>query len=186
MNDPRLTRARELLAQRELDAVVISNGLTRRYLTGYTGADHPPDESSGIAVIGPASARLIVSKNNTEWATQEAPGFDVIGWTLPWAGDVVAALDAIGATRVGFEEEALTVADFRRLNEAAGDRIAWLPLESSVTKLRLLKDEREIEILAQAAQITDSALLEGLAALDDGMTERELAGRFHDAMRRLG
>jgi len=186
MNDARLARARDLLKQRELDAIVISNGLSRRYLTGYTGADHPPDESSGIAVIGPSSAHLIVSKNNTEWATQEAPGFEVTGWTLPWAGDVVASLDAIGARQVGFEEEALSVADFKRLNEAAGDRIAWLPLESSVTKLRLLKDEHEIEILARAAQITDAALLEGLADLDDGMTERELAGRFHDAMRRLG
>ncbi len=186
MTEARLSRARQLLKEGELDAIVISNGLSRRYLTGYTGADHPPDESSGVAVIGPSSARLIVSKNNTEWAAQEASGFDVVGWTLPWAGDVVEALDAIGAKRVGFEEEALSVADFRRLNESAGDRIAWLPLERSVTKLRAIKDEREIDILARAAQITDAALLAGLAELDEGMTERELAGRFHDAMRRLG
>jgi Xaa-Pro aminopeptidase len=186
MNEARLTRARDLLTERELDALVISNGHSRRYLTGYIGEDHPPDESAGITVIGPSSTRLIVSKNNMEWAAEEAPSFTVTGWTLPWAGDVISALDEIGAKRVGFEEEAISVANFRLLTEATGDRIAWLPLEGTVSKLRVIKDDREIDILCRASRITDAALLEGLAELDEGMTEIELAARFHDAMRRLG
>lgn len=186
MIEARLTRARELLAERNLDAMVITNAHSRRYLTGYTGDDHPPDESAGVAVLTRSSARLVVSKNNTAWAAQEAPAFDIVGWTLPWAGDVVAALDDFSATQVGFEEEAMSVADFRRLNEAAGERISWLPLEGTVSKLRVLKDEHEIEILNRASLITDAALIDGLRELDEGMTERELAHRIHDAMRRHG
>ena len=51
MPESRLDRARKLLADRKLDAIVISNANSRRYLTGYTAEDHPPDESAGVAVI---------------------------------------------------------------------------------------------------------------------------------------
>jgi Xaa-Pro aminopeptidase len=186
MIEARLSRARDLLAERNLDALVITNEHSRRYLSGYTGHDHPPDESAGVAVITRAAARLIVSKNNTAWAAQEAPAFDIVGWTLPWAGDVIAALDEYGAKQVGFEEEALSVVDFRRLNEAGGDRISWLPLEGAVTKLRVFKDEHEVDILSRASLITDAALLDGLRELDEGMTEQDLAHRIFDAMRRHG
>lgn len=185
MTDARLARARALLGERDLDALLITNAHNRLYLTGYTGHDSPPDESAGVAVIGAQSATLITSKNNTAWAAEEAPRWEVIGWSLPWAGDVATKLRELGARRVGFEEEALSVGDFDRLREAVSDA-EWLPLKGAITQLRAIKDEREIETLARASAITDASLLEALAQLDEGMTELDLQHLIHDAMRRLG
>ena len=88
MPESRLDRARKLLADRKVDAIVISNANSRRYLTGYTAEDHPPDESAGVAVITADRAALITSKNNVAWAQEEASDWDVIGQRYPWAIDV--------------------------------------------------------------------------------------------------
>ncbi len=186
MPESRLDRARKLLADRKLDAIVISNANSRRYLTGYTAEDHPPDESAGVAVITADRAALITSKNNVAWAREEAPGWDVIGQRYPWAIDVAELLDSSGAKTVGFEEEALSVRDFNEINSRSGGAWTLVPLATSVTKLRIVKDDREIEILSKAAAVTDAALLEALASLDEGMTELQLQRLIENAMRNLG
>ena len=186
MTDSRLDKARALLVERTLAALVISTAHSRRYLTGYTAEDDPPDESAGIAIISRELAVLITSKNNVEWARDEAPGWDVLGQRYPWAIDVAEVLSNAGVKTVGFEEEALSVRDFNEINERSGRAWTLVPLDSAVTQLRMIKDEREIEHLAKAAAITDAALLEALARLDEGMTELELARELEDAMRRLG
>ncbi len=186
MTDSRLDRARRLLAERSLDALVISNANSRRYLTGYTAEDHPPDESAGVVVITADRNVLITSKNNVDWAREEAPGWEVIGQRYPWAIDVAEILNDPAVKYVGFEEEALSVRDFDNINRRLKEKRLMKPLEMSVSLIRAIKDEREIDILAQAAAVTDAALLEALAQLDEGMTERELQRRIEDAMRRLG
>jgi Xaa-Pro aminopeptidase len=186
MSDARLTRARALLAARNVDALVISNAYSRRYLTGYTAEDHPPDESAGVAIVTHDRAVLITSKNNVEWAKEEAPGWDVLGQRYPWAIDVAEVLTDAGAKVVGFEEEALSVRDFKEIESRSDGSWILVPLDASVTKLRIIKDDVEVTHLAQAAAVTDASLLEALARLDEGMTELQLARELEDAMRRLG
>lgn len=186
MPGKRLERARTILKDRGLDAIVISNPYSRRYLTLHTGGDHAPNESGGIAVISADTAKLFLSKNNTEWAESEAPDFEIIGWTLPWSDDVVTALKAVGAKRIGFEEEALSVGDFRQLTEKAGSDVEWVPLEGAVEELRAIKDLDEIETIARAAAITDKALIAALSALKIGDTELDLQRALDDAMRSFG
>lgn len=186
MASERIGRARALLSERGLDALFVTNPYSRRYLTQHTGHDHPPDESGGVTLIGPDYAKLFVSKNNTEWAASEAPEFEVIGWTLPWADDVVTAIKAAGARRVGFEDEALSVADFRALTERSGPEVEWVPLNGAIEKLRLIKDAAEIETLTRASSITDRALVLALGGLREGDTELDLKRAIENAMRELG
>ncbi|MGN6485264.1 MAG: aminopeptidase P family N-terminal domain-containing protein, partial [Thermomicrobiales bacterium] len=54
----RLDRARELIAELGLDAVVVTNSANRRYLTGFTAEDHAPDEPAAIGVISRNGAWL--------------------------------------------------------------------------------------------------------------------------------
>lgn len=186
MSGQRIDRARALLAERNLDALFISNPYSRRYLTLHTGDDHGPDESGGVAILGRDAAKLIVSTNNSEWAASESPDFEVIGWTLPWHDDVAEALKAIGARRVGFEEEALSVADYCKLNEETGESIEWISLDGAIGQLRTIKDASEIEAIAKASRITDQALTSALSRLEAGDTELDLKRMLEDAMRALG
>lgn len=186
MSGSRLERARAILDARAIDALVISNAHSRRYLTGYTAEDDPPDESAGVAVITKDRAALITSKNNVDWARDESPGWEIIGQRYPWAIDVAELLTESGAKTVGFEEEGLSVRDFHEIDSRSGGVWTLIPLESTVTKLRIYKDEREIEALAKAAAVTDAALIEALIHLDDATTELQFQKRIEDAMRSLG
>lgn len=186
MTDARLSRARTLLSERNVDALVVSNANSRRYLTGYTAEDHPPDESAGVAVITADQAVIITSKNNVDWAKEEAPGWTVVGQHYPWAIDVAEILNESGVQSVGFEEEALSVRDYNEIESRSNGSWNLTPLEMAVTMLRVIKDEQEIEHLANAAAVTDASLLEALAHLDEGMTELQLQRLLEDAMRRLG
>jgi Xaa-Pro aminopeptidase len=186
MASERIERARALLDERNLDALLISNPYSRRYLTLHTGDDHGPDETGGLAVISRDVAKLILSSNNAGWAASESPDFEIISWTLPWWDDVADALKAMGAKRVGFEDEALSVADYRKLDEEAGGAIEWVPLEGAIEALRMIKDAAEIDAIARACKITDQALASALSRLEPGDTELDLKRSLEDAMRALG
>ena len=186
MTAERIDRAREVMRERDLDAVLISNPHSRRYLTGYTGDDHPPDESAGILLILRNRATLFASPNNVDWARSEAPHVEVSGWGYPWTTTVADAIREAGAASIGFEEEALSVGEFQRLTEATGEAVTWTPLAGVIERLRVIKDESEIAILAEACRITDAAFAAGESALKPGMTELELVAILNDAMRSNG
>ena len=57
----RLDRVRGILRDTGIDALLITNSANRRYLTGFTAADHAADESSGTVLITRHDATLIVS-----------------------------------------------------------------------------------------------------------------------------
>src|SRR4051794_1518696 len=171
MTVERIERARAVMQERQLDAILVSNPHSRRYLTGYTGDDYPPDESAGILLILGDRARMFASPNNVDWAQSEAPHIEVTAWGYPWTNSVAEAIAEAGATSVGFEEEALSVGEFRRLTEKAGEPVVWTPLAGAIERLRVIKDNAEIDILAEACRITDAAFAAGESALRAGMTE---------------
>lgn len=186
MTKERMDRARELMQERELDAILVSNPNSRRYLTGYTDGDHAPDESGGILLLTRTGAFMHVSPNNVDWAQSEAPHVSVTAWSYPWTAGMGEAIKSGGIDTIGFEEESLSVSNYQRVVEASGDCVAWYPLEGTVERLRAIKDAGEIEILSEACRITDAALAAGASALEAGMTERELAAILDDAMRKDG
>ncbi len=186
MTIERVERARAVMQERELDAILVSNPHSRRYLTGYTGDDHPPDETAGILLILRDRARMFASPNNVDWAQSEAPHIAVSAWGYPWTNTVAEAIAEAGAKNVGFEEEALSVGEFQRLTEAAGETVVWTPLAGVIERLRVIKDDAEIELLAEACRITDAAFAAGESALKAGMTEMELVAILDDAMRANG
>jgi len=186
MTVERINRAREVMQERDLDAILISNPHSRRYLTGYTAEDHPPDESAGILLILRERARMFSSPNNVDWAQSESPHIEVSGWGYPWTTTVAEAIREAGAASIGFEEEALSVGEFQRLTEATGEAAIWTPLAGVIERLRVIKDESEIDILAEACRITDAAFAAGESALKAGMTELELVAILNEAMRSNG
>src|SRR4051794_11614157 len=94
----------------ELDALVVTNLVNVRYLTGYTG-------SNGVAVVGGDGRRLFFT--DFRYMTQagsEVSGFEVVRGERDLLGDVAAAVSG----RVGFEDGSLSVRRLARLRELAG------------------------------------------------------------------
>ncbi|MEA2471859.1 MAG: Xaa-Pro aminopeptidase, partial [Thermoleophilaceae bacterium] len=77
----------------ELDALVVTNLVNVRYLTGYTG-------SNGVAVVGPDSRLFFTDFRYMTQAASEVSGFEVVRGERDLLGEVASAVSG----RVGFED----------------------------------------------------------------------------------
>ena len=182
----RVTKLRDRLAASNLDAIVVTHPSNRFYLTGFTAVDIPPNESSGHLVIGRERAVLVTSFLNADQARQQAPEFEVIDRTRVFAEADAQALQEIGARRVGFEDRSILYSDYRTLTEKLGDAVELVPVGPLVDNLRAVKSPEEIERIAHAIAVTDRALEQVTANLQEGQTEQQIAWQLEMAMRELG
>jgi Xaa-Pro aminopeptidase len=156
----RAGRLAERLAQRELDALLVSNVVNVRYLTGFTG-------TNALAIVG-ADARgtFVTDFRYLDQAEQQVSvEFERMRGKQDLLGDAAPLL----AGRVGFDDEHLTVSTHRRLAELVPEGVELVAAGGLVEELRAVKERDELERIARAASLVDEAL----AAL----AERGLAGR---------
>jgi Xaa-Pro aminopeptidase len=172
----RLTR---LLAEAEVDLMLVSNLVNVRYLTGYTG-------SNGLAIVGPETRRFLTDFRYVTQAEQEVDaGFERLKATQ----DLLSALSEVlprNARRVGFEEEHVSVRQHARLQELLGRDVELVPLHGLVEGLRAVKDATEVARIRAAVALADAAFAAVMAGGVVGRSERDLALALEVEMRRRG
>jgi Xaa-Pro aminopeptidase len=161
VDSTRLERARELLAEPSLDALIVPGTANLRYLTGFTSSD-------GSAVITADGSALFLTdfRYETQAREQVDPAFaqeSVAGELL----DGVAR--ALPPGRVGFDDVATTVHQLTRLRELVGDRVELVAAGGLIERLRAVKDAGELERIAAAAALVDG--------IYEWLVERGFAGR---------
>ncbi len=169
-------RLAELVAERELDQLFVSDLTNVRYLTGFSG-------TNGACLVGREQLIFFTDFRYTERAKSE------VGpeWERPEAErELVPQIVGRMSGRVGFEDAKLSVRQLARLEAAAGDGIDLVPAGDLVEQLRIVKDADELERIAAAAELTDAvyrwAIERGLA----GRTERDVARACEARLRELG
>jgi Xaa-Pro aminopeptidase len=172
-------RLTELLPDAGVDAILITNLVNVRYLTGFTG-------SNGVALLGADLRAFATDFRYVEQAAEELdPSFD----RLPASPDLLAATaEALppGELRLGFEDAEVSVRDHARLREKLPERAELVATGGLVERLRAVKEPGEVAAIRAAAALADHAfgqlVEEGLI----GRTERELATALEFEMRRRG
>jgi Xaa-Pro aminopeptidase len=157
----RADRVSARLGERELDALLVSDPLNLRYVTGFTG-------SSGLAVVGPDVRRFVTDFRYVEQAKAEVPDFD----REQAAQQLLAPLAdgwADGALRLGFDDAFVSVRTHAKLRETLPDHVELVAAAGVVEAERAVKDADEIATLRAAAAIVDD--------LYDWIVERGLVGR---------
>lgn len=176
MSSERFTRAQALLGDIGVDAILVSSGTNRRYLTGFTGEDHAIDEPGGMALITNEGMLLLAPSTNLPWAEAEAnEDTTVQDWGSPWTRTVANIAIERGWEKLGFEEGTTTVASFIQLQEHLEDKVELIAIGKEVDALRAVKTPEEIGYLREALRITDVAFVAAEARAKAGMTEKELA-----------
>lgn len=176
----RADRLAAALAERELDALVVTDLVNVRYLTGYTG-------SNGLAVIGPRDLRLFVTDfRYVTQAEQQVHGFEREIGETDLLGAVAPALPVGEPARLGFEDQHVSVRTHARLRELLPDDVALVPAGGIVEDLRLVKDATEVARIRAAAELADAALTRVLEDGLAGRTERAVALAIEQEMQRLG
>ena len=171
----RLRSVLDAAAGRELDALLVTDLVNLRWLTGFTG-------SNGLAVVGIDLRRFLT---DFRYLTQSAEEVDA-AWTTEIHHDLLLrAVDGLSG-RVGFDDQDVSARQLRRLEELVGDDVELVPAGGLVEELRAIKDEGEIDKVRAAAKLADAALEEVLARGVVGRTERDVALDLEVAMRRAG
>ncbi|RBY93782.1 aminopeptidase P family protein [Blastococcus sp. TF02-8] len=178
---------RATAAERGLDAVLVTNLLNVRYLTGFTG-------SNGALLVRTDGGDLFGTDGRyTTQAGTQVPDVELLvdRTTVPaLAGEAVRR----GTGRLGYESHDLTVDGLRALERvladaAAGSTVAELvSVRRAVEAQRAVKDDEEIESLRRACAVADRALAELAAegALRPGRTELQVGRELDARMLALG
>jgi Xaa-Pro aminopeptidase len=160
---------------KELDALIVTNLVNVRYLTGYTG-------SNGVAVVGPDVRLFFTDFRYMTQAAAQVSGFDVVKGERDLLGNVAEAVSG----RVGFEDATLSVRRLSRLQGLVGAGVELVPAGDLVEELRALKEPAEVDAIRAAAALADDALSEVLSRGLVGRTEHELAVALEHTMRVKG
>ena len=179
----RATQLAAQLAERDLDAMLISAPENRRYLSGFTG-------SAGYLLITPERSVLFTDSRYTEQAANQSPHFQVVQVRAGWDW-LLDTLKETGVRRIGFESENITVGSYNRVLEALKEDEALsqasLVATAGITEeLRILKDAEELAQLQKAIDASDKAMEAVCPTIAAGMTEKEVAWKMEVAMREFG
>ena len=175
----RRQRLQPMVAALGADAALITSPPNVRYLTGLA--------SSNAAVLLPADGAAAVLATDSRYAgaaRRDCPDLDLL--TERFIEPALARLAGQrGLSRLAFEAHEMTVERHQEF-AAAAPAVNLVPLGRAVEQLRMVKDETEIALLAQACAITSQAFDQIIASIRPGMTERELAVLVERTMAGLG
>jgi Xaa-Pro aminopeptidase len=182
VSEERAQRLAAAVADRELDALLVTDLVNLRYISGFTG-------TNGLAVVGAGAdgvRAFVTDFRYVERAADEVQGFerrrggrdlfDSVGQTLP----------ADRPLRLGFDDAHLPVRRHRELGAALGDDVELVPAGGMVEDLRRVKDPGELKRIRAAAALADEAFNAMLERGLTGRTERAVALDLEDEMRHRG
>jgi len=185
----RLNLLRELFDEPQLDALLVLGPQNRRFLSGFSAREEMLTESCGALLISRTAAVLFTDFRYREWAAQEAPDFEVRVYRAGLGPALDQALQELGLGRLGFEAGYLTYRMYERLvKETAqgGERVAWVPQEGLVERLREVKSAAEVAVMRRALAITEAVCREVGASLRPGVSERQVAWDIERRLREGG
>jgi Xaa-Pro aminopeptidase len=182
VSEERAQRLAAAAAERELDALLVTDPTNLRYVTGFTG-------TNGLAVVGAgdAGARVFVTDfRYVERAADEVQGFEQRRGGRDLFDSVGGALPSERPLRLGFDDAHMPVRRHRELGVALGDDVELVPAGDMVEDLRRVKDPGERTRIRAAAVLADEAFNAMLERGLTGRTERAVALDLEDEMRHRG
>ena len=157
--------------------------LTSRYSRHY-GAEY--DIAEGVAIVAKEGCRYFTDSRYMECAEKNLKGFDVrmVDRSRNYFRCINDAIADFGVTTLGYEEDYLTVAEFRGYEKNLNAKL--MPFNKPISDFRASKEEWELDLMKKAQQITDQAFTEVLPRIKVGMSELELQAELIYCMYKNG
>lgn len=164
-----------------LDAMLLTNAANRFYASGFASSG-----TDGVALVTREGSHYWTDSRYIEAAEARVKDASV---ELVKAGRgyitvLNEVIEAQGLKTLGFEDEYMSVADFRLYEEKL--RAALKPATKLLRALRAVKDEAELASLTAAQRIAERALEEIYNDIRPGVTEKEIAAKLTYLMLRCG
>ena len=163
----------------EVDGLLLTSRYSRHY-----GAEY--DIAEGVAIVTSAGCRYFTDSRYMECAEKNLKGFDVrmVDRSRNYFRCINDAIADFGVTTLGYEEDYLTVAEFRGYEKNLNAKL--MPFNKPISDFRVSKEEWELDLMKKAQQITDQAFTEVLPRIKVGMSELELQAELIYCMYKNG
>jgi Xaa-Pro aminopeptidase len=163
-----------------VDAVLVTDPMDVRYLSGFRGED-------ATLLVARGAALLCTDSRFWEQAHEELRDAELSKVTdqpllVHSAREAARLLGTTG--RLGYQGAQLSHASYRRLRRACEGPLR--DVRQAVTQLRAVKDEAEIAVMRRAAAVTDEALGLVVGRGLVGRRERDVAWDLQAGYHRLG
>ncbi len=172
----KLALVREHLEKWEVEGLLVTSATNRRWLSGFTG-------SAGQLLITAEQAILATDSRYWQQAEQQAPAFEIFR-LKDQSEDALTFLEKGGVKRIGYEARHMTVLAARQWKKVKG--FSWRALNETIEPFRAVKTAEEIELIREAARITDRTIAEFPFLARPGMSEQAVAWEIEKYMREAG
>jgi len=173
----RRAKLERFFASHKIDAILFSNMLNIRYLSGFTG-------SEGALLLTRDRFWLLCDSRYSVQASAEVQGGEIRQFSEKQDA-VKELIEELKLERIGFESAHTTVAAFM---EFSGKLTGYelVPINANLDQIRSCKDQEEIDQLADVARLASDAFQSIVGLIRPGLSEAELARELEFEMRRQG
>lgn len=168
----RLEKIQEVVQQSNCDALLVENKVNLYYLTGLS-------LSAGTLIIKKEEPILLVDNRYYESCKKESP--------IPVYLSEKNPLNTVlkGVSKLGFESENCSYQNFLNLQKQLTG-ITLIPFSNPILKIRSTKDQEEIMLLREAAELGFQGYHYAKSLLKEDITEIDIATELEIFWKRLG
>ena len=151
----------------EVDALLLTSRYSRHYCAEF-------DIAEGVAIVTKAGCRYFTDSRYIESAQNSIQGFEVleVNRDNDYIKRLNEAIRDFGVTRLGFEENYLSVAEYNYYTQNLNASL--VPFNGRINGFRGVKEPWELDLMRKAQVITDKAFADVLSRIQPGQTELEL------------
>jgi len=178
----RLRKLRTSIAEKGLDALLLSQPENLRYLSGFTG-------SSGWLLISGQNAILATDFRYVEQAKGESPDFEIIQTKQELRYWLPGLVSDLGWNKLGFEANFISYEGYHKLSEAIKTKqvnLKLVPTTGIVEQLRSIKEPEELGFITKAVELVDAVFEQTKSIIRPGITEKEAAWEIEKILRQEG
>jgi Xaa-Pro dipeptidase len=157
------------------------------YLSGFLSDPH--ERLLGLAVFQEEEPFLVCPAMEKEDAKHAGWSHEIIGYSdiqNPWEYIQKSIHSRIGKVeKAAIEKEHMNVERYEAISNLFSGA-AFVSAEEKLRKLRMVKDEKELEIIREACSLADFAIETGCAEIQEGKTELEVLAAVEYALKKKG
>jgi len=196
----RLEKIKSKFDQFNIDSFLVKNLPSIRYISGFSG--------SAASVILTRDKNYFITdfRYKTQSQQEVSKDFEVMIYTQNSTMFLKDLISKHNLKRIGFESNFLTYCEaenlvkdfakeeheFKKVRGLENVKTQWsslvefVPVDSLIENITIVKNEAEIELTKKAVEITDKTFSELLDIIKPGMTEREVSAEISYIQKKLG
>lgn len=176
----RIDKLRLMLAEKNIDALLVSNFYNILYLTGFKGL--APEEREAWVVVTKNNAYLMTDgRYYDQILNSKSEILNFVGRLITPEKNLIFHLREILAQvkikKLGFESEDLKYAEYLKFKTLL-TKVQFTATEKMIMALRAIKDDTEIMRIREACRIADECLTQIIKSIKVGQTEGEIAWKI--------